>query len=273
MTFDEPTAILVFDMKSNKLHIFLTSLLLLILGGSIFFNILIFDKAKKYYLELNETRLDPFGLNYYPVNLKKLNLERQIPVVFFGDSRAEGWISPNISGYEFINRGIHGQTSVQTIQRFSSHLPYLQPNIVIIQVGVNDLKTIGLFPERSESIVTNCRENIKQIVEESKNLGAVVILTTIFPVGEVPLQRQPFWSDEIGGAVNEVNSYITTLAEDRVIILDAFSILADSQGMMPRKYGKDELHLNKQGYEILNLELVKLLNTITNENIVSPNLK
>ncbi|MEO1377095.1 MAG: GDSL-type esterase/lipase family protein [Cyanobacteria bacterium J06635_10] len=243
------------------------------LGGSFFLNILIFDKAKKYYLELNETRLDPSGLNHYPVNLKKLNDKRQIRVVFFGDSRAEGWISPNISGYEFINRGIHGQTSVQTIQRFPSHLPSLQPNIVIIQVGVNDLKTIGLFPERSESIVTNCRENIKRVVEESKNNGALVILTTIFPVGEVPLQRKPFWSDEIGGAVNEVNSYITTLAEDRVIIFDAFSILADSQGMMLQKYGKDELHLNKQGYEILNQELVKLLNKITSENIVSPNLK
>lgn len=232
------------------------------LGGSIFLNILIYDKAKKYYLELNETRLDPSGLNHYPVNLKKPKDERQIRVVFFGDSRAEGWISPNISGYEFINRGIHGQTSVQTIQRLASHLGSLQPNVVIIQVGVNDLKTIGLFPERSESIVANCRENIKRIVEESKNLGAVVILTTIFPIGEVPLQRKPFWSDEIDKAVQEMNAYITTLAEDRVIIFDAFSVLANSQGMMLKEYGKDELHLNNRGYKLLNNELVKLLNTI-----------
>lgn len=232
------------------------------LGGSIFLNVIIFDKAKKYYLEVNETRLDPFGLRNYPINLKKSIDKDKIRVVFFGDSRAEGWISPDISGYEFINRGIHAQTSVQNVQRFASHVRSLQPNIVIIQVGVNDLKTVALFPERRDSIVTNCRGNIKRIVEDSKNLGALVILTTIFPVGEVPLQRKPFWSDDVPSAVNEMNAYIATLAENRVIIFDAFSILADSQGMMLSEYAKDELHLNNQGYEILNKELVQLIDKI-----------
>lgn len=55
---------------------------------------------------------------------------------------------------------------------------------------------------------------------------------------------------------------IATLAEDKVIIFDAFSILADSQGMMSQEYEKDELHLNNRGYEILNQELVPLLNKI-----------
>jgi lysophospholipase L1-like esterase len=231
-------------------------------GGSIFLNLIIFDKAKKYYLQVNETRLDPFGLNHYPVNFKKTADKNKIRVVFFGDSRAEGWILPNISGYEFINRGIHAQTSVQNVQRFASHVRSLQPNIVIIQVGVNDLKTIALFPERRDSIIAICRGNIKQIVEESKNLGATVILTTIFPVGKVPIQRQLFWSDDIGKAVEEVNDYIATLAENKIIIFDSFSILTDSQGMMLQEYASDELHLNKQGYEILNKELVQLLDKI-----------
>ncbi|WP_414618884.1 SGNH/GDSL hydrolase family protein [Calothrix sp. CCY 0018] len=249
-------------MTSNKLFILLTSLLLLILGSSIALNILLYNQAKKYYLQVNETRLDPSGLSHYPVNLKKTTDKDKIRVIFFGDSRAEGWISPKIGGYEFINRGIHAQTSVQTVQRFEYHINSLQPNIVIIQVGVNDLKTIALFPERKDSIIANCRNNIKRIVDESKSLGAVVILTTIFPVGEVPIQRKPFWSDDIESAVNEVNTYIATLAEDKVVIFDAFSILADNQGMMLQEYASDELHLNDQGYEILNKELVQRLDKI-----------
>lgn len=232
------------------------------LGSSIAVNILLFNQAKKYYLQVNETRLDPSGLSHYPVNLKKTTDKDKIRVIFFGDSRAEGWISPNIGGYEFINRGIHTQTSVQNIQRFPYHVPSIQPNIVIIQVGVNDLKTIALFPERKDSIVANCRDNIKRIVDESKNLGATVILTTIFPVGEAPIQRKPFWSNDIRLAVNEMNVYINTLAEDKVIIFDAFSVLANNQGMMLQKYSKDELHLNNQGYEILNKKLVQLLDKI-----------
>ncbi len=249
-------------MTSNKLFLLLKSLILLMLGGSIVFNILLFNQAKKYYLQVNETRLDPFGLNHYPVNLNKAIDKDKIRVVFFGDSRADGWISPKIDGYEFINRGIHAQTSVQTLERFEYHVNSLQPNIIIIQVGVNDLKTIALFPERRNSIIANCRANIKQIVDESKNLGAVVILTTIFPVGEAPLQRKPFWSDDIAKTVEEVNAYISTLAEDKVVIFDAFSILADNQGIMLQEYALDELHLNDRGYEILNKELVQLLDKI-----------
>ncbi len=248
-------------MISNKLFIPLISLILLMLGSSIVFNILLYNQAKKYYLQVNQTRLDPFGLNHYPVNLKKAIDKDKIRVVFFGDSRADGWISPKIDGYEFINRGIHAQTSVQTLERFEYHVNSLQPNIIIIQVGVNDLKTIALFPRR-DSIVANCRANIKQIVDESKNLGAIVIVTTIFPVGEAPLQRKPFWSDDIRLAVNEVNAFIATLTEDKVVIFDAFSILADSQGMMLQEYALDELHLNDRGYEILNKELVQLLDKI-----------
>jgi lysophospholipase L1-like esterase len=244
-------------MRSRKFFISFSSAVLSLLGSAIVLNIVLFNQAKKYYLEVNETRLDPVGLSYYPAPHKTGN--QQPRVVFFGDSRAENWKSPDFRGYEFINRGISSQTSVQAVQRFAKHIRPLHPKVVIVQVGINDLKTIALFPERKTAIVAACRSNIEQIVRESKALGAIVILTTIFPVGEVPLQRRPFWSDEIGQAVKEMNRYLATLAADRVIVLDAFSLLADPQGMLLPNYQLDELHLNKQGYLMLNQALVKQL--------------
>jgi len=254
-------------MTLSKHSILLTALLLVVLGSSIFVNILLFRRAKQFYLELNQTRLDPLGLNNYPTNLKQLTNTNPTRVVFFGDSRAASWTSPNISEYEFINRGISSQTSVQAIERFAYHVSSLKPNIVIIQVGVNDLKTIPLFPERRNAIVANCQANIKRIVEESRNLGAVVIVTTIFPVGEVPLQRKPFWSDDISRAIKEVNAYIATLAGDKIIVFDTFPILGDSQGMILPKYRADELHLNAQGYAILNQNISQLLNTMERKKV------
>jgi len=241
--------------------------LLLVLGSSIFLNILLFSRAKQYYRELNQTRLDPLGLNDHPINVQPVTNTKQTRVVFFGDSRAASWIAPNLSEYEFINRGIGSQTSVQTLQRFASHVSSLKPNIVIIQVGVNDLKTIPLFPERRNAIVANCQGNIKRIVDESRNLGAVVIVTTIFPVGEVPLERKPFWSDDISRAIKEVNAYIATLAGEKIIVFDTFPILGDSQAMVLPKYRRDELHLNAQGYEILNQNLSQLLNTMEQKKV------
>lgn len=225
-----------------------------VLGASIALNIILLGQAKKYYLELNETRLDPIGLGYYSTS-PSLS-QNQPRIVFFGDSRAENWTFPDLNHYEFIDRGISAQTSVQAIQRFSQHVRPLQPKVVIVQIGINDLKTIALFPDRKAEIIANCRSNIEQIVRESNNLGAIVILTTIFPVGNVPLQRKPFWSDEIAQAIKEMNRDLATLANDRVIVFDAFSILTDSQGKLRSNYQIDELHLNQQGYSMLNQALI-----------------
>lgn len=249
-------------MKLSYRYMLLTALILVMLGGSVFVNFLLFNRAKLYYLELNQTRLDPLGLSAYPVNLNLADNLQQLRVVFLGDSRAAGWTSPQSSKYEFINRGISSQTSVQTSQRFAAHVRSLKPNLVVIQVGINDLKTIALFPERQQEIVANCQANIKQIVNESQKIGAVAIVTTIFPAGEVPLDRKPFWSDEIGRAVRDVNAYIATLADEKTIVFDAYTLLVDRQGLLLEKYKSNELHLNDAGYVLLNRELVKIIDKI-----------
>ncbi|MEG4318718.1 MULTISPECIES: SGNH/GDSL hydrolase family protein [unclassified Microcoleus] len=254
-------------MTLSKRTMLSIALLLVVLGSSIFLNILLFNRAKQYYRELNQTRLDPLGLNDHPINAEPVTNTKQTRVVFFGDSRAASWNPPNLNQYEFINRGIGSQTSVQAIARFAYHVSSLKPKIVIIQVGVNDLKTIALFPERRNAIVANCQANIKRIVEESKNLGAIAIVTTIFPVGEVPLERKPFWSDDISRAIKEVNAYIATLAGEKTIVFDTFPILGDNQGMMLPKYRRDELHLNAQGYASLNQNLSQVLNTIEKRKV------
>jgi lysophospholipase L1-like esterase len=253
-------------MKFKQRSVLLRLPILVILGSSIVLNALLYDQAKKYYVELNQTRLDPLGLAEYPINPQvnsPASSNAQVTrVVFFGDSRAASWPSPKLSGYEFINRGIASQTSIQALQRFPFHVRSLKPDVVIVQVGINDLKTVALFPDRRTSIVTACQANIRQIVEASRQLGAVVIVTTIFPTGEVPLARRPFWSDDIAQTIKETNAYIATLANDRTIVFDAFSILADPQGQMPQKYRSNELHVNDQGYDVLNQELVRRLNQI-----------
>ncbi|MEM9006393.1 MAG: GDSL-type esterase/lipase family protein [Cyanobacteria bacterium P01_F01_bin.86] len=249
-------------MSIQKGWALLSALLAIGLGGSIFLNVRLFHYAQHYYRELNKTQLDPLGLSEYAVESPNQTDSQKPRVVFFGDSRAASWKFPAHTEYEFINRGIGGQTSTQTVQRFEAHVRALQPDIVIIQVGINDLKAVALFPHRQDEIIANCKNNIQQLVEASRALEATVILTTIFPVGTVPLERQPFWSDAIGQAVEDVNHYIFTLASESILVLDTFPVLADSQGKMRSEYSQDELHLNDQGYVVLNEELVTLLDSM-----------
>jgi hypothetical protein len=89
-----------------------------------------------------------------------------------------------------------------------------------------------------------------------------VILTTIFPAGQIPLHRQLVWSDTIHFAVKEVNRFIRDLAQDQVIIFDTAAILSDANGQMSPEYSSDELHLNEAGYEALNRELANILDRL-----------
>lgn len=249
--------------KQERLFRLALILCLVALVASLSLNALLFLQARHYYLVLNKTNLDPLGLSAFSTN----SLPDGVPtastatVVFFGDSRAEMWPTPvNLKGFSFANRGINTQTSAQVLGRFDNHVVPLHPDIIIVQVGINDLKTIPLFPEQKAAIIANCKANIQQIVARSVNSGATVILTTIFPIGPVPLARQPFWSPDIAQAVSDVNAYLYSLKAKDVLILDAYSLLAH-KGRVQSKYVRDTLHLNERGYQALNQELTHVLST------------
>ncbi|MDX1906050.1 MAG: GDSL-type esterase/lipase family protein, partial [Bacteroidia bacterium] len=179
-------------------------------------------------------------------------------VVVFGDSRGFAWPSP--AGHTLINRSISGQTTAECLLRLEAHVLPLKPRQVVIQLGVNDLKAVALFPPRRDTIVTNCQTNLRDIVRRLTEAGAQVILCTIFPPGDLPFYRIPFWSDEIIPAILTTNAYLKTLASDQVIILDAYALLTDpATGRVYPAYQYDFLHLNTAGYEVLNTALVPLL--------------
>lgn len=134
--------------------------------------------------------------------------------------------------------------------------------MLVVQVCINDLKTIPLFPQWKTTIVANCKENIKQIVERAREQGTIVIVSTIFPVGHAPIARRLFWSEDIALAVSEVNAFIRSLAGEQVIIFDAFAILVDKNGRLVKAYGRDELHLNALGYETLEQEFEEVAKSL-----------
>jgi lysophospholipase L1-like esterase len=250
-------------MKTGKLQTFIYIVVLGSLAVSVLLNIFLYSGLRKYYTLLYAVELDPLGLAYFQNSVNQQSFDdKRSEVVFFGDSRTAQWPGPQLEEFLFINPGIGNQTSAQVANRFEVHVRPLQPDIVVIQVGINDLKTIPLFPGKKPEIVSNCEANIEKIVQDSLAMGSTVIITTIFPAGQVPLHRRLVWSEEISKAIDEVNRYIRDGAQDPVILFDAAAILSDPKGQMRKEYRLDELHLNKEGYEALNLELIKLLKRV-----------
>jgi lysophospholipase L1-like esterase len=232
-------------------------IVLVLLGSSLFTNAVLYRYSDGYYRELNQVRLNPLGLADFPDTTSVLS--NKPTVVFFGDSRAAEWPAPNNTSWQFINRGIGAQTSGQVAARFSAHILPLHAETLVIQVGINDLKTIALFPEQRVQIVSDCIANIQAIVTNARASRMRVILTTIIPAGSIPLERRPYWSDAINDAVLEVNAAIHSMANPDVMVLETALFVADANGIVKPEYQRDFLHLNEAGYLQLTPKLVELL--------------
>lgn len=244
-------------MRKKKWGWILVPVLLISLGG----NIAVFLKARQYYLQLNTTRLDPLGMKAYQQQVEEQKGNGRSRVIFFGDSRAYSWPAPDMPTFEFINRAVSSQTSAQIAGRYDAHIQPLQPDILILQLGINDLKTIPLFPGQKESIIADCKANVQEIVTKATASGTTVILTTIFPLAELPIERRPFWSDDVAVAIEDVNAFLETLSSPNVILIDSAAVLADENGIINQAYSRDFLHINEHGYAALNQELVRILET------------
>jgi lysophospholipase L1-like esterase len=181
-------------------------------------------------------------------------MARRRCVVLFGDSRAADWSAPEVEGFRFVNRGTPGESSAQARGRFEAHVAPLRPDVVVVQVGINDLTALGVLPGQREvqatTVVANCIANVEQIVERATALGARVVVTTIFPLGAVPA------ADELPAAVEAVNAALRAMEGGRragaVSVLDAYAVLADDEGRTRPAYSLDLLHLTEAGYGRLN---------------------
>lgn len=211
----------------------------------------VFRGAKRFYAEIAATRLDPLGLRQVEIPA----MQGRPTLVFYGDSRAAQWPVPKGFEGRTLNLGISAQTTEQVLLRFNDHLGRLEPKIVVIQVGINDLKAIPLFPRAEGRIVETCKRNIEKIADLCRERGAHVVVTTLFPLGKIPLARRLVWSDRVAPAMDEVNRHIRSLASADVTVFDAAGVLTGEEGNLVAAYSRDFLHLTDAGYARLNEKL------------------
>lgn len=234
-------------------------LLFLALLGSFVLNLFLYREMRNWYTIFNRVRLDPLGFDDVSQREDPVTEKRPL-VVFFGDSRAYAWPAPTgLEQFTFANRGVNGHTTTQCLLRFDAHVTPLEPDILVVQVGINDLVAIPTLPGAKEEIVAGASANIRQIVKRAEALGTTVVLSTIFPTGPVPLYQRPFWSAEVDAAIAEVNAYLRSLAGESVVILETEPVLANEKGRVRAEYAEDTLHLNERGYAALNIRLADIL--------------
>jgi lysophospholipase L1-like esterase len=163
-----------------------------------------------------------------------------------------------------IDAGFPGITSAQLAGGCDRILKDTHPKIVVVQVGINDLKLIGVRPQWREMIVGNCVSNVLSIVDQSKQSGARVIVTAIWPTGRPTLLRRFVWNDQVDAAVEETNSRLkSALARDaNAVVVDIFREMTQGLSQEQRwDLYADTLHLKPIVYEQLTHLLARTLPT------------
>ena len=190
------------------------------------------------------------GLVYYGSENSEL---RPTPgrVVFIGDEITERWgegKAPFFPGKPYLNRGITGQTTPQMLVRFRQDVISLQPSVVVMQGGSNDLGG-NTGPATTGTIA----ENITTMAELAKLHGIAVVLASLTPVCDcIPgsprknlTLRRPF------GKIIGVNEWIKDYAEKNgLVYLDYHSALAQGRAIK-KEFTVDGLQLTGAAYQLM----------------------
>jgi len=167
-------------------------------------------------------------------------------VVFLGDQILERWGEGQAKFFPdkpYFNRGIADQTTPQMLVRFRQDVIELQPKVVVIMGGSNDLA--GATGPATEGTIS---ENLMSMVDLARVHGIRVVLASVTPVSD-------FYKKQTGlrpqGKIIGLNGWIKRYAaESGSVYLNYYAALA--QGRDFRKdLTVDGLVPNDAGYAIM----------------------
>jgi lysophospholipase L1-like esterase len=174
--------------------------------------------------------------------------ENDYRVVFFGDSITDLWeLSQSFPGKPYINRGIGGQTTPQMLIRFRQDVVKLQPKVVVILAGTNDIAG-NTGPERLEDI----EANYASMSEIARSNRIRVVLSSVTPVNNYTPESLNLFAGRSPAKILELNKWLKNYcASNRCVYLDYFSAMVDDKGLMKRALAEDGLHPNAAGYKVM----------------------
>ena len=169
-------------------------------------------------------------------------------VVFYGDSITDGWhLNEYFPGKPYVNRGISGQTTAQMLVRFRQDVIDLQPNVLVVLAGTNDIAG-NTGPVSLEDI----EANYTTLAELAQLHHIKLIYSSILPVHEYTERAGDMFTQRPPDKIRVLNRWLKDYcAAHRCIYLDYFSAMVDDKGFLKKDLADDGLHPNPAGYKIM----------------------
>ena len=179
-------------------------------------------------------------------------------VVFMGDSITEEWSNLYPDYFDtkgYINRGIGGQTTPQMLIRFKPDVIDLEPDIVVILAGTNDIA--GNTGPSNVKMIT---DNIFSMAELARAHQIKVVLSSILPVFEYEWAKE---IKDVPATIDSVNDELKKYVNDHgPVYLDYFSSMVDERKGLNKDYTYDGVHPNQDGYILMSSLAQKVLSRL-----------
>jgi len=167
-------------------------------------------------------------------------------VVFYGNSITEKWalLFPTMFPRgPYVGRGISGQTTPQMLIRFRQDVVALEPAVVVILAGTNDIAE-NTGPS-TQAMIEN---NLKSMVEIAKANNIRIVLCSVLPASRYKWRPglQP------GPKIVSLNAWMRDFAaRHNIVYVDYYSAMVnENQGMKP-ELSDDGVHPNEAGYRVM----------------------
>lgn len=168
-------------------------------------------------------------------------------VVFLGNSITENWQNIDSSFFKnnhYIGRGIGGQVSAQMLVRFREDVINLQPKVVVIEAGTNDIAE-----NRGPISLKNIFGNIVSMIELARANNITPIISSVLPATDFP------WHHGLNPApkIIKLNAMLKAYAQSHhIIYVDYWSAMVNDKDGINAKWSLDGfVHPNLKGYKVM----------------------
>ena len=168
-------------------------------------------------------------------------------VVLMGNSITEYWfeLHPDFFGsHHLVGRGIGGQVSSQMLARFRQDVINLEPRIVVINCGTNDIaENNGPYDEDITM------DNIMSMTELAIANDITVVLSSVLPCDSF------CWNPSVKDVtlkIHALNERISAYAASRgLTYINYHDGMATGNGALNPSYTEDGVHPNSTGYFVM----------------------
>ncbi len=198
--------------------------------------------------KINDSWIDWANFKKYEADNNKVEppIKNETRVVFMGNSIFEGWIRLRpefFSGKPYFDRGISGQTTPQMLLRMYDDVIALQPDIMVLKAGINDIAENNASYNPDHTL-----DNIKAMAQLARFNKIKVILCSVLPASDFKWRPGLQPGDKVI-ALNEAIKKFAT--ENKFYYLDLYSAVVDDNKGMRKEYASDGVHPTVEGYKVM----------------------